>query len=71
MNTKYDDTARKVLEISLEKYRSQGIKDLEDVKILKLEDFKKITSPVQIVSLFGEKDNYIEIIKELEKEIYA
>lgn len=68
--TKYGEQARQILDILLEKYQTQGIKDIEDISILKLEDFKKIASPNQIVKLFGGKDKYIEAIKELEKELY-
>ena len=68
--TKYGEQARQILDILLEKYQTQGIKDIEDISILKLEDFKKIASPTQIVKIFGGKDKYIEAIKELEKELY-
>ena len=68
--TKYGEQARQILDILLEKYQTQGIKDIEDISILKLEDFKKIASPTQIVKIFGGKDKYIEAIKELEQEIY-
>ena len=69
--TKYGEQARQILDILLEKYQTQGIKDIEDISILKLEDFKKIASPTQIVKIFGGKDKYIEAIKELEKVLYA
>lgn len=69
--TKYSEQARKVLDILLEKYQSQGIKDIEGIEVLKLEEFKKIASPKQIVDFFGGKAKYIEAIKELEKELYA
>ncbi len=68
--TKYGEQARQILDILLKKYQTQGIKDIEDISILKLEDFKKIASPTQIVKIFGGKDKYIEAIKELEKELY-
>ncbi len=69
--TKYSEQARNVLDILLEKYQSQGIKDIEGIEVLKLEEFKKIASPKQIVDFFGGKAKYIEAIKELEKELYA
>lgn len=69
--TKYGEQARQILDILLEKYQTQGIKDIEDISILKLEDFKKIASPTQIVKIFGGKDKYMEAIKELEKVLYA
>ena len=68
---KYSDVAQKVLEGLLEKYQSEGIKDLEDTKILELEPFNELGSPLKIVKSFGNKKKYLEAVKELEKEIYA
>lgn len=67
---KYGEKAKAVLEILLEKYQLQGIKDIEDISILKLDEFKKVASPSQIVGYFGGKDKYIEAIRELESQIY-
>ncbi|MBP9563055.1 MAG: DEAD/DEAH box helicase family protein [Acetoanaerobium sp.] len=69
--TKYSEQARNVLDILLEKYQSQGIKDIEGIEVLKLDEFKKIASPIQIVNYFGGKDKYLEAVRELEKELYA
>jgi len=67
---KYGEKAREVLNILLEKYKNQGYKDIEDIKILKLEDFRKIGNPSQIVKLFGGKDKYLEAVEELERELF-
>ncbi|WP_099329428.1 EcoAI/FtnUII family type I restriction enzme subunit R [Clostridium paraputrificum] len=67
---KYSDMAQKVLEALLEKYKDEGITQLEDTKILKLKDFEKFGSPMKIVKLFGGKEGYLKAIKELEDEIY-
>ena len=69
--TKYSEQARNVLDILLEKYQSQGIKDIEGIEVLKLDEFKKIASPIQIVNYFGGKDKYLEAVRELDKELYA
>lgn len=68
---KYSDVAQSVLEKLLERYMNEGISDLENPKVLELEDFKEFGSPLKIVKLFGNKKKYIEAVKELEKEIYA
>lgn len=68
---KYSDTAQKVLESLLEKYSSDKSIDLKNTKILELKPFDKFGNPVKIVDVFGGKEKYIEVIKELEKEIYA
>lgn len=68
---KYSDTAQKVLESLLEKYSSDNSIDLKDTKILELKPFDEFGNPPKIVKAFGGKPEYIEAIKELEKEIYA
>jgi len=69
--TKYGESAREVLEALLEKYADEGIENLENLEILKIPDFKKFGSPIEIVKRFGGKKKYLEAIKELEKEIYT
>ena len=67
----YGEKARKVLEALLDKYADEGIESLESLEILKIDPFKGIGSPVEIVKMFGDKDRYVEAIHELEKELYA
>ena len=50
---------------------NEGIENLEDTKVLELEEFKEFGSPLNIVKIFGNKKKYIEAVKALEKEIYA
>jgi type I restriction enzyme, R subunit len=69
--TKYGESAREVLEALLEKYADEGIENLENLEILKVPDFKRFGSPLEIVKKFGGKQKYLEAIKELEKEIYT
>jgi type I restriction enzyme R subunit len=68
---KYSDMARQVLEALLEKYKDEGITEIEDTKILELKDFEKFGSPLKVVKLFGGKDGYRKAIKDLENEIYS
>lgn len=69
--TKYGESAREVLEALLEKYADEGIENLENLEILKVPDFKRFGSPIEIVKRFGGKKKYLEAIKELEMEIYT
>jgi type I restriction enzyme R subunit len=69
--SKYSDVAREVLEALLDKYMNEGITELENMEILKLEPFKRIGTPAKIIKAFGGKDKYIQTIKELERELYA
>lgn len=68
--TKYGDKARKVLEALLEKYADTGIENIEDMKILTLDPFKKMGTASEIVSAFGGKDAYNNALNELELNLY-
>lgn len=68
---KYEGVAREVLEGLLEKYMNEGIYDIEETTILKLDPFKKYGSPSKIAkTYFGSVDGYKQAIRELEEEIY-
>ncbi|MCU4666997.1 DEAD/DEAH box helicase family protein [Bacillus paralicheniformis] len=67
---KYSDTAQQVIEALLDKYANDGIKEIEDTKVLQLKEFAKIGSPMKIVKAFGGKEAYLKAVKELENEIY-
>lgn len=69
--TKYGESSREVLEALLEKYANEGLESLESMEVLKIPDFKKYGSPLEIVKKFGGKNKYLTAIKELEKEIYT
>jgi type I restriction enzyme R subunit len=68
--TKYGDQARKVLEILLEKYADEGITDIESMEVLKVKPFTDYGSPMEIVSTFGSKKEYLKAIHDLETELY-
>ncbi|MEH7815830.1 EcoAI/FtnUII family type I restriction enzme subunit R [Bacillus velezensis] len=67
---KYSDVAQQVIEALLDKYANDGIREIEDTKVLQLKEFAQIGSPMKIVKAFGGKAAYIEAVKELENEIY-
>ena len=68
--TKYGEQARKVLEALLDKYADEGIENIEDMKILQVNPLDKFGSPLEIVKLFGGKEQYLKALTELEQEIY-
>ena len=68
---KYEGIARQVLEGLLEKYSTEGIKDLESIKILQNDPFRKIASTKKIVNEFGGRDGFLNAIQDLQKEIYV
>ena len=68
--TKYGDNARAVLDALLDKYADEGIENLESMEILRIKPFDQFGSPVEIIKSFGGKKQYVEAVKELEKQIY-
>lgn len=68
--TKYGEQAQQVLNALLDKYADEGIENIEDMKILQVNPFDEIGSPVEIIKLFGGKKNYLQALNELEQEIY-
>ena len=68
---KYSQLAQKVLAALLEKYANEGIKEIEETKVLQLKEFMQFGSPMKIVKAFGGKEAYQEAVRELENEIYG
>ncbi len=68
--TKYGDDARNVLEALLNKYTDEGIITLEDTKVLALDPLTDYGSPLEIIGLFGGKEEYSNAVKDLENELY-
>lgn len=69
--SKYGADARRVLEALLEKYTIDGISQLEDVNILKLDPFRQMGAPAHIARLFGGREQYYAAVRELEDFIYS
>jgi type I restriction enzyme R subunit len=67
---KYGEQARLVLEALLDKYSEQGVLNMENLDILELNPFKQIGTPVKIVKIFGGKQQYLNAIADLEKQLY-
>ena len=68
--TQYGEQARKVLEALLDKYADEGIENIEDMKILQVNPLDQFGSPMEIIELFGGKQQYQQALIELENEIY-
>lgn len=69
---KYSDEAREVLEVLLDKYMNSGIKDVENISILKLSEFDKFGGMLNIINKkFGGKENYTMAVRGLENALYA
>ena len=68
---RYSELAQKVLEALLDKYSNEGIKEIEETKVLQLKEFAEFGSPMKIVKAFGGKKAYQKAVHELENEIYS
>ena len=68
---KYQGTARQVLEGLLDKYSDSGVEHIEDIKILQLDPFRNLGSPVELIGVFGGKGAYLHAVSELENELYG
>lgn len=67
---KYEEKARKVISALLDKYADEGIENLENPEVLKVEPLNKFGRPLQIMKLFGGVSGYKSMIKELEVRLY-
>ena len=68
--SKYGEQAREVLNAMLEKYADVGVESLEDIGVLKVHPLNQFGTPVEIVKMFGGKEQYEAAVRELEKELY-
>jgi len=69
--TKYGEQARAILNALLDKYADEGIRTIENAKVLKLKPFSDIGTPMEIINqVFGGKESYETAIQELEQELF-
>lgn len=68
---KYGDKARAVLDALLDKYADEGIVSIENNNVLKLDPFRQLGTPVEIINgAFGGKAKYEEALQALEAELF-
>lgn len=68
--TKYGPQARAVLDALLEKYRDEGVLNLDDANVLKVTPFTEMGSVVQLIKAFGGKEGFEKAVHELQDAIY-
>jgi len=69
--TKYGEKTTEIINTLLDKYADEGIENIENIKVLQLPDFKRFGSPVEIIKEFGGKNNYLNLITEIEQHLYC
>ena len=68
---KYNDMAKTVLQTILRLYSENKIENICDTDILKLEPFHQFGKPTKIAANFGDRDGYLNAVRELQNLIYA
>ena len=67
----YEEKAKEVLNILLDKYADQGLDTIEKIDVLRLDPFTQIGTPIEIVKSFGGRENYLAAVHQLENALYA
>ena len=70
--SKYSGPAKEILEALLDKYKNDGIYEIENTDVLRLKPFQRYGKPTRIVNYyFGGKEEYLMAVSELEAAIYS
>ncbi|QYK45930.1 MAG: DEAD/DEAH box helicase family protein [Xanthobacteraceae bacterium] len=68
--TKYGPQARAVLDALLEKYRDEGVLNLDDANVLKVTPFTAMGTPLQLIKAFGGKEGFEKAVHEMQDALY-
>ncbi len=69
--TKYGPQARAVLDALLEKYRDEGVLNLDDANVLRIAPFSAMGTPLQLIKAFGGREGFETAVQELQAALYA
>lgn len=67
---KYGSQARAVLDALLEKYRDEGVLNLDDTNVLHIAPFSGMGTPLQLIKAFGGRQGFEQAVHELQDAIY-
>jgi len=68
--TQYGEKAKKVLDALLDKYAENGIREIEDQRILNLAPFNEMGTMMELAESFGGSQQYHAAIKQLSQSLY-
>jgi type I restriction enzyme R subunit len=68
--SKYGEQAQAVIQSLLDKYADSDIFSIESLEVLKQSPINQHGAPLEIIQIFGGKENYLKILKELQNELY-
>lgn len=69
--TRYGEEARAVLDALLDKYEDEGISPIERMDVLRVQPFNRLGTLGEIVGHFGGRQQYLDAVSELERELYS
>jgi type I restriction enzyme R subunit len=67
---RFGEQARAVLEALLDKYADEGLAPLEDIGVLRVQPLNHFGTPLEIVKLFGDRDKFLEAVRDLKAGLY-
>jgi type I restriction enzyme R subunit len=68
--TKYGEEARAVLNALLDKYADEGVQNIEDINVLKVQPMNYLGTPMEIIQRFGGRQGYLAAVQEMTGELY-
>ncbi|MBD2033633.1 DEAD/DEAH box helicase family protein [Leptolyngbya sp. FACHB-321] len=68
--TKYGEQVRDVLDALLNKYADEGIENIENINVLKVQPMNRYGTPMEIIKLFGSRQAYFQAVQEMTTELY-
>lgn len=68
--TRYSGQARAVLDALLAKYADEGVLNLDDANVLKVEPFTGMGTVVQLIKAFGDRQGFERAVHELQCALY-
>jgi len=66
----YEGKAREVIDALIEKYSDQGITAIDDIGDLVVSPFTEFGTPREIVDIFGGREKYLSVVKQIQEAIY-
>lgn len=66
----YNETQLEIIKDIFNAYESKGITELENIKLLDGQEFKKFGGLIPIINVFGGKEKYLEVIENIKQGIY-
>jgi type I restriction enzyme R subunit len=68
--SKYGDQARAVLDALLAKYADEGVLNLDDTNILRIQPLSDLGTPLELINAFGDRPAFERAVHELQSSLY-